>query len=78
MDSDLARIKVLLAHACAIPADVIRDDTHLTAYGLDSVRAMDFILAIEEAFGVEFADDQAARLKTVADVARYVQRQQRT
>src|SRR5690348_2391931 len=73
----LAQVKILLAQVCAIPADAIHDDAQLIAYGLDSVRAMDFILAIEDTFGIEVADEQAARLKTIADVADYIRRQMR-
>jgi acyl carrier protein len=69
-----ADVKRLLAETCALDPASIRDDGRLIEYGLDSVRAMDFIIALEEAFGISVPDEEAARLRTVADVAAYVER----
>jgi len=65
-------VKRLLAEICGIESASIRDDGRLVSYGLDSVRATDFIIAIEEEFGVFVNQADAAELRTVADVVAYI------
>ena len=72
MTADIAEVKRLLAETCAIDRATIRDDGRLIEYGLDSVRAMDFIISLEEAFGISIPDDAAAKMRTVGDVAAFV------
>ena len=74
MESTKELVKQQLAETCAIDASLIRDDGRLVAYGLDSVRATDFIIAIEEEFGVIIKQAEAADLHTVQDVMDYIQR----
>ena len=67
------QIKQELAQICAIdPADV-RDDAWLIEYGLDSVRSLELIMALEEHFDIELPDEAFARLQTVADVVRLIE-----
>ena len=47
--------------------DVNRD---LILYGLDSARAMDLIIELEEHFRVEIPDEVIAGLRTASDIAR--------
>jgi acyl carrier protein len=42
--------------------------------GLDSLDVMHVLLDLEECFDIEFPNDAAARLQTLADVASYVRR----
>jgi acyl carrier protein len=66
------RVKDLLAAVCDLPVAEIRDDGELLSYGLDSVRAMEFILRLEEAFDIEVSEFEAAQFETVGDAATYV------
>ena len=72
MSSEIDEVKRLLAETCAIDRATIKDEGRLIEYGLDSVRAMDFIISLEEAFGISIPDDAAAKLRTVADVGAFV------
>lgn len=36
--------------------------------GIDSPTALELLMALEDAFGIEISDDEAARLETVGDV----------
>ncbi|MBI3268965.1 MAG: acyl carrier protein [Planctomycetes bacterium] len=67
-------VRQLLARACAIDPAEVRDENLLVQYGLDSVRAVDFIVSLEEAFGLQVPDEDVARIRTVADVAAYIRR----
>ena len=69
-----AEVKRLLGETCAIDPAAIRDDARLIEYGLDSVRATDLVIALEERFSISIPDTDAARLKTVADLQAYVAR----
>ncbi len=67
-------VKRLLGATCAVAPAAIRDDARLIEYGLDSVRAMDLVIALEERFAIQIPDADAAKLKTVADLTGYVEK----
>ena len=62
----------IVAEVCWATPDSVALDRDLVEYGLDSARAVDLLVALEEAFAVDIPDDVAARLRTVADIARFV------
>lgn len=78
MQETVDTVKRLLAETCAIDAGEIREDGRLVAYGLDSVRVMDFVIAIEDAYDVRIKQADAPGLQTVADVAAYIEQHRQT
>ncbi len=68
----LRRVIAILATTVGADPARVRPEAKLVEYGLDSVKAIDLAIALEEAFGVEVPDQDAARMRTVEDVARYV------
>ena len=70
----LSDVKRLVAETCAIDPATIRDDGRLVQYGVDSVRAMDLLVALEEHFGLDIPDTDAARLAGIKDVVAYVEK----
>jgi acyl carrier protein len=40
--------------------------------GLDSLDDIEIVMALEDEFGLEIADEAAEKWKTVADIARYI------
>lgn len=70
----LAEVKRLIAEICAVDVAVVRDDVRLIELGMDSVRAIELLVTLEETFGIAIPDEDVARLKTVADVAAHVER----
>ncbi len=48
----------------------------LRSYDLDSVRVVDLVVAIEDGFDVTVRNEDLAGLKTVADLADYVEKLQ--
>jgi acyl carrier protein len=66
------QVKDLLAAVCDLPVAELRDDGELLSYGVDSVRAMEFILRLEETFAIEVSEWEAAQFETVGDVVAYV------
>jgi acyl carrier protein len=67
------RVKDLIAQTCEVDRASISDAGHLLAYGLDSVRAIDLLVSLEESFHVTIPEREAVRLKTVRDVIRCVE-----
>jgi acyl carrier protein len=65
-------VKDLVASLCGIPAVEISGEGRLIEYGLDSVRAIDLLVSLEDAFAMEVPDDVAQRVRTVSDVTRYI------
>ena len=45
----------------------------LDSYGMDSLDYTEVVLAIEEKYGVVISDDDYARIKTIRDIADYVE-----
>lgn len=66
-------IKDEIAHVCAVDPQRVREDAWLIEYGLDSVRSMELIIALEEHFEIELPDSEIAVLQTVGDVVQLVQ-----
>ncbi len=52
----------------AMPPAEILPDKPLVEYGLDSVRAMDMVVGVEDLFDIEVEDMEIAALKTLNDV----------
>ena len=46
----------------------------LAAYGMDSARAMELVIAIEDSFQVDIPDDVLIHFKTANDIIRAVER----
>ncbi len=73
-DEVLTAVKCELATVCGVEREVIRDDGNLLGYGLDSVRSLDLILAMEGQFDIEISehDPALAKVVTVRDLAALV------
>ena len=41
--------------------------------GIDSPRALELLVALEDVLGIEISDEDAARLETVGDILSYVE-----
>ena len=70
----LEKIKELLAKQLRIDIDTIADDSKIIEdLGADSLDVVEMLMAIEDDLGVIISDDDAVRLKTVRDVADYIE-----
>ena len=58
---DYARVKTVMASVLEVDAAAITDDASMDSLpAWDSLRQMNMVLALEEAFGVSFPDEDAA------------------
>jgi acyl carrier protein len=53
-------------------ADVTPDAVFIDDLGADSLDLVELIMAMEEEFGFEIADEEAEKLRTVGDVINFI------
>jgi acyl carrier protein len=70
-----ASVKQQLAAICAVPVSRIRSDAQLIEYGLDSIRSVELVVAMEEHFGIEIPDTMMEKLRKVSDVIELIEMQ---
>jgi acyl carrier protein len=68
------RVRVIIGEVCGVEASQILSDVRLATYGFDSVRAMNLLVALEEAFGISVPDEVAPRMRTMRDVVAYLEK----
>ena len=64
----LHKVRTIIADVFNVQQNDIQGDSDLLAFGMDSARAMDLVIAIEEAFLVEIPDELMIRLRTANDI----------
>lgn len=65
----------LLAKQFRIDASTIDEETNIVEdLGADSLEIVDMLMALEENFGINVSDEEALTLKTVKDVAEFIER----
>ncbi|MFW6284868.1 MAG: acyl carrier protein [Bacillota bacterium] len=71
----LDKIKGIIAEELGVEEDTINADSMLADdLGADSLDAVELIMAIEEEFDVEIDDSAATKIKTVQDIADYLEK----
>lgn len=61
-----------IALVCAVDRRAVREQALIVEYGVDSLRAMEMIAALEERYEIVIDDRDAARVRTVRDVIEIV------
>ena len=68
------KVKSIIAEELGIEEDSILVDSDLADdLGADSLDAIELIMAIEEKFDIEISDVDAAKLKVVSDIVKYLE-----
>lgn len=71
-DDIYIKIKSIIAQQLNINQNNIADNSTLDSLGLDSIDRAELVMKIEEEFGIEINDEEAERLNTVEQAAKYV------
>jgi len=67
------KIQSILAEQLEVPAESITLDTNIIDdLGADSLDAVELIMSIEDEFDLAIADEDAAKLNTVAKIVKYI------
>ena len=68
------RIKDIIVEQLGVNADQINPGAKfIEDLGADSLDLVELIMALEEEFGTEIPDEEAEKLQTVGDVAKYIE-----
>jgi acyl carrier protein len=68
----LAKIKDLAAKEFSLDAGKLDPAAPLDSLGIDSLSFIEFMLKVEEEFGVTVSDEDLKGIKTLADLERHV------
>lgn len=68
-----SKVIVIVAEILNVDATTIKPDTSFESLGADSLDMLQIIMKLEETFGVEIDDEQAAEIKTVGEAATSIQ-----
>ena len=67
------KIKTLLANQLGIKEDKIKLESKvLEDLGADSLDVVELLMTLEDEFGVEVGEEDAVKLKTVADIVKII------
>ena len=67
------KIAALLAEKLECEATEIKMETEFSVLGIDSLDVMELLMTLEEEFDTEITDEMIEGMKTVGDVAKYVE-----
>jgi acyl carrier protein len=72
--STVERVKLVVAEVCAIQPATVHEEGFLLGYDIDSLRTVELILALEQAFDLEMSeqDPRLRDVRTVRDLAAFV------
>jgi acyl carrier protein len=67
------KVGALIGELCDVDVSAVRGDARLTEYGFDSIRGMEFLVGLEEAFEIVIPDEMLRRLRTLDEVVSYLE-----
>ena len=72
--SDVAeRVKKIVVEHLGVDADKVVDNANfIDDLGADSLDTVELVMAFEEAFDIEIPDEDAEKIRTVADAVDYI------
>lgn len=69
-----AKVIDIIAHILKVSKDDIKEESTLESLGADSLNRVEFVMELEETFGLEVNDEEAEKLTTVKETIDYIQR----
>lgn len=71
--ADMDKIKKIIAEQLGVDESEITPESHfIDDLGADSLDTVELVMALEEEFGIEIPDEDAEKIQTVGDVAKYI------
>ena len=68
-----AKVSGIIAHILKISKDSVNEQSNLESLGADSLNRVEFVMELEETFGVEINDEDAEKLSTVGQAVTYIE-----
>lgn len=67
------KVKKIIAKQLGVNEDqVVPSASFINDLGADSLDTVELVMALEEEFDIEIPDDEAEKIKTVADAVNYI------
>lgn len=66
-------LMLLVEEILDISVDEIDFDEQISEYNIDSIDMLDFIMAVEDKYDIEFADDELDEIETFSDVVSLIE-----
>jgi acyl carrier protein len=66
------RILSIISRYVDVPRESYSEETNIFDLGVDSLRMLQIILDIEEAFGVKFEDSEIVEIRTANDIEKNI------
>ncbi len=71
--ADMDKIKKIISTQLGVDEAEITPESHFVDdLGADSLDTVELVMALEEEFGIEIPDEDAEKIQTVGDVAKYI------
>ena len=70
--STLDKVKKLLAEQLCISVDDIADDANIADLGADSLDVVEMLMTLEDEFGVSIPDEKVEELKTIPEIVKLI------
>lgn len=68
------KVKEIICEELGIESDLVKMEANLSDdLGADSLDAIELIMAVEEKFDVEISDNDAAKIKLVSDMVKFLE-----
>jgi acyl carrier protein len=69
-----SKVVAIVAEILNADASAIKPDSNFESLGADSLDMLEIIMKLEETFGIEISDEQAAQIKTVGEAVDNIQK----
>ncbi len=67
------KVKKIVCEKLGVPEAKVKEDaSFVNDLGADSLDVVEFVMAVEQEFGIEIPDDQATKLSTVGEAVKYI------
>ncbi len=70
------RVKEIIVDELGVDSEAITMDSTLEDLGADSLDAVELIMALEEEYDLEIAEEDARAMKSVKNIVEYIENQQ--
>ena len=70
------RVKEIIVDELGVDAEAVTIDSTLEDLGADSLAAVELIMALEEEYDLEIAEDDAKAMKSVKNIVDYIESKQ--
>ena len=72
-EKDITKIRGMIAEQLGLGLEQVTDDAKfIDDLGADSLDVVELVMALEEEFDVEIADEQAEKIQTVGDAIEFI------